>query len=1005
MSLPLSASGRRIARWAGSVATLALLASAAWANPGAAQQATGTITGEILARSGAPLSEVQVFIVGTQMGSLTAGNGRYTIRNVPAGTHEVRAMRIGYETITQSVTVVAGQSVAANFHLAEQALGLDEIVVTGTAGAARRREVGNSIVQIQTTVAPPTTNVDQMLQAQSPGLLVSASNGSSGSGAQIRLRGAVSVAQSNQPIIYVDGVRIRSEPYERNISPTEGAGRGGNVTASPLADINPADIERIEIIKGAAASTLYGTDAAAGVIQIFTKRGSTGTQRWNLQIDQGFNRLMPFAPDVDVRPPNDKLWEGPRGEYSYKYLNMQYYLRDIDLGPLGSFQGAHRQKYSLSTTGGGQFLQYFISGNLEDNLGVLPKDFEKKVGVRGNFTFTPFNALTVQTNAAYNRTEIQNTPAGNNAQGLTLNAFRRERNYFQEGNPDSIMQLIVDPQQITTRVDRFVLGSTVNYDPGGAFNTKVTFGYDQAIQDNRQLRPYGFRQLPTGKLYTGLSNYTTLTADLVANYRMGLGEGRSVMLSGGGQSITQDTRLVEAEGTDFAGPGDPDIDAGANRLSWERRIRYITAGFFGQALFNVNDKYFITAGVRVDGNSAFGESLGLQAYPKVSASYVISDEDFWNESFGSLKLRAAYGQSGRAPGTFDAVRTWTAVGYNGNPTYRPDNLGNPELGPERTGETELGFDWSGFDNRVTADFTWYYRRTTDALFDVRYPASEGFATAQADNVGELKNNGIELNLRGTVYDAENWGVDLGATMYTNHSEVVSLGGAAPFSGGGSWIEEGYPVTLTRGVIVRNPESKSDPRYFCSSSQGQAALAAGEACIDVDQPLGPQAPTHVIGGNVTIRMPRGIELSARGEYQGGHWIYDGPTNEGVNRNIRWPTCAEYYNYTDNGKGADAPAQMRYNCDSRFYRRGTMTYPADFFKMRDMTLRVPLGAAVPRSQSTTLTLSAQNFYRWRNKDFPIFDPEMVSNTGYGAAVPSITEHIPPPASFVASIRVVF
>jgi hypothetical protein len=162
---------------------------------------------------------------------------------------------------------------------------------------------------------------------------------------------------------------------------------------------------------------------------------------------------------------------------------------------------------------------------------------------------------------------------------------------------------------------------------------------------------------------------------------------------------------------------------------------------------------------------------------------------------------------------------------------------------------------------------------------------------------------------------------------------------------------------------------------------------------------------VFGGNFTLRMPRGIELTGRGEYQGGHYIYDGPSNEGVNRNIRWPTCAEYYKLTDAGKGADASAQMRYNCDSRFYRRGTMTYPADFFKMRDVTVRVPLGALVPRSQNTTLTVSAQNFYRWRNKDFPIFDPEMVSNTGFGAAVPQITEHIPPPASFVASIRVVF
>ena len=505
MSLPLSAPGRRIAGWAGTVAALAFVASAVWANPVAAQ-ATGSITGEILSRTNQALSEVQVFIVGTQMGGLTGANGRFVIRNVPAGAHQLRAMRIGYETVTQSVTVTAGQSSAVNFQLSEQALGLDEIVVTGTAGAARRREVGNSIVQIQASqLAAPPPNVDQMLQATSPGLLVSAGNGSSGSGAQIRLRGSVSVSQSNQPIVYIDGVRVRSEPYARNQSPNEIAGRGGNVTASPLSDINPSDIERIEVIKGSAASTLYGTEAAAGVIQIFTKRGSQGAPRWNLQIDQGFNKLMPFAPDVDVRPPGDPKPEGEK--YSYKYLNMDPYLRN-----------GYRQKYSLSVAGGAQTLQYFISGQMDNNQGVMPKDYEDKKGVRGNFTFTPINALTVQVNSAYNRTDISNTPAGNNAQGLTLNAFRRERNYFSLGDPDSIKLFILDPYDITTRIDRFVLGGTASYDPGGAYNAKVTVGYDEALQDNRQIRPYGFRQVPTGKLYASSGNYSTLTADVVGSY-------------------------------------------------------------------------------------------------------------------------------------------------------------------------------------------------------------------------------------------------------------------------------------------------------------------------------------------------------------------------------------------------------------------------------------------------------------------------------------------------------
>ena len=173
MSPSSSNSLRRLARWCAGAFMVALLAT-----PAAAQN-PGSITGEVTSSSMAPLSEVQVFIVGTQMGGLTASNGRYLIRNVAPGTYQVRAVRIGYETVTQSVTVAAGQTAAVNFTLADQALGLDEIVVTGTAGAARRREVGNSIVQISASeVASPPPSVDQLLQSQSPGLMVSAGNGS-----------------------------------------------------------------------------------------------------------------------------------------------------------------------------------------------------------------------------------------------------------------------------------------------------------------------------------------------------------------------------------------------------------------------------------------------------------------------------------------------------------------------------------------------------------------------------------------------------------------------------------------------------------------------------------------------------------------------------------------------------------------------------------------------------------------------------------------------------------
>jgi len=957
----------------------------------AAQQ--GQITGQVVgARNGAPIADVQVYLEGTQRGVLTGQNGRFLLINVPVGSYELRAERIGYSAATQSVSVQSGGTAEINFQLEDQALGLDEIVVTGTAGQARRREIGNSISQLNVADMPsPPSNVDQLLQAKAPGLVVTQGNGSVGGGAQIRLRGAVSVSQSNQPIIYIDGVRVRSQAYARNQQASFGSGRGNNVTASPLNDINPSDIDRIEVIKGSAASTLYGTEAAAGVIQIFTKRGISGAPRWTFQMDQGFSQLRPFAPDVDVRPPNE--WQdpssadytGPLGSYSYKYMNMEPFLRN-----------GHRQKYAASVTGGGEALQYFVSGQFDQNEGVLPLDQEDKAGLRGNFSFQPLPNVTAQVNAAYNRTDITGTPAGNNAQGLTLNAFRRERNYFNDGNPDSIA-LVLD-QDITTRIDRFIIGGTVNYDVSENFTNKLTAGYDQAIQDNRNLRRFGYFQAPGGILYTGAHSYETLTLDYTGSYRLDLAQDLGVTISAGGQSVSNTERAVRGEAQDFPGPGDPDLDAGTTQLTFEDRIRTVNAGFFGQVLFAFRDRYFITAGLRVDGNSAFGESLGLQSYPKISGSYVISDEEFWTDGMGDMKLRAAFGQSGRAPGTFDAVRTWNALGYGGLPYFEPRNLGNDELGPERTSEIEVGFDWSVMRDRVSADFTWYRQRTTDALFDVRTAPSQGVPLNQAENVGEILNQGVELNMNFTAVDGADWGFDLGANLYTNKSEVIDLGGAPPFAAGGGWVEEGEPIMAARGTTFRNPGNLEDP-VACTDG-----LDPTRACYEIDQIFGPQQPTLVVGIRPTVRLPYGLELSAMGEYQGGHYIEDGTSFNALGRSIRWPTCVDYYELADNGNVAQATAEQRFTCNADFLLP-PFTRPADFFKLRDVTLRVPLGELIPRTSSSTLTVSGQNWYKWQNDDFPMFDPEMVTNTGFDNQNPGITEHIPPPATFIASLRITF
>src|SRR5262245_47587232 len=357
-----------------------------------AAQNGGTVTGRVSNAAGQPLPSAQVYLVGTGLGTLTGANGRYTIVNVPAGSYRMRAELIGNRTAEQAINVQAGQTVTQDFSLAEEALGLDQIVVTGTAGAARRREVGNSIAQINMAkIQQPPNNIDGLLQGRAAGLIVLPSSAMAGGGSMIRLRGNVSVTMSNQPLIYVDGIRTRSDGYARNVPFTGSDLRSGNDVASPLNDINPADIERIEIIKGAAAATLYGTEAAAGVIQIFTKNGHTGKPQWTLQVDEGFSHALKFGPDPSTAPNGDSIPSVYRDSFPDRFAGLPN--KGISrAGGTSSYlfidpwlRNAVRQRYSLSVGGGGDALRYFVSGTRSDEDGVLPNDNEKRSVIRGNF--------------------------------------------------------------------------------------------------------------------------------------------------------------------------------------------------------------------------------------------------------------------------------------------------------------------------------------------------------------------------------------------------------------------------------------------------------------------------------------------------------------------------------------------------------------------------------------------------------------------------------------------
>lgn len=684
---------------------------------------------------------------------------------------------------------------------------------------------------------------------------------------------------------------------------------------------------------------------------------SSGKPVWRVGIDQGAEWATKFGTD-----------EVP-------YIYMDPWLKT-----------AHTQSYSLSVRGGEEETQYFISGKYSDNEGVLPNDSEEKMNVRANIRTFLTEKLILRVNSSYTNHDIWNTPSGNNAQGLTMNVFRQDRNYLGSAAKEDIDRFL--DYEINTINNRFISGANLSFQQTKNLTQEVQVGYDFANSELWQYRPPGFPGAADGIRSNIRWSYTALTLDYHGTYTLNVMPELNANISWGGQSVSTNQTSVSGYGEGFPGPGDHTLTAAANRLTFEDRIKTITGGVFSQLLLGYRDRYFLTLGFRLDGNSAFGDNMGLQPYPKVSFSYVISDEPFWKDDWGTLRLRAAYGHAGRAPGAFDAVRTWEAVGWGDHVAFSPDNVGNPDLGPERTIETEFGFDASFFQNRLDIDFTYYNQHTIDALLAVEQVPSSGFINSQLENVGELENKGVEIALEGIPIQTSNFALTMGVDFSYNKSEVLDLGGAPSFYiGDYTGIFVGQPAPVVIADKITNPDEKADPN------------------IEEDYFYGPNQPTHIIGLRMSVALPWDIMVSARGEYQGGHYVYDGASLNSLARGVEWPTILSALDKIESGNADQLTALERAWAYPSNVRGDWFIYPADFFKLRSVSISIPIKTSSwLQGTSAIFTLSGHNLYTWRNKDFPILDPE-ITWSGASDAVRSIGEHIPPTAGFTGSLQILF
>lgn len=934
--------GSRAAIWCSLVA----VGSGGLSLPALAQE-PGNIVGAVInADTRRPLTGVQVHIPETGVGTLTGQSGRYQLNNVSPGEVTLVAELVGYARETRTVTVPAGGSVTVDFEIQERAITLGEIVVTGAAGATEKRTLGNSIASVNATQVVdrmPISSVDELLMGRSAGVNVNLAGGGGAFGGQIRIRGMTSVSLSGDPVIYIDGVRVDGE------FDSGGVGIGGQ-RLSRLLDLQPADIDRMEVVKGAAAASLYGTQGSNGVIQIFTKRGRTGAAQWNFEIEQGLERTP-----TDTFP--GRLFNrfvGPTG----------FRARD----PVEVVENGYHARYAASVSGGSQDTKYYVSGGYQQQEGsIAPQtNWLKQFSGRANITTVLRQNLTATVTSGIVLTRLR-VPDNDNALHGTYSQLgsavpytaTEDRPYGERFGSFRANATVENLQ----RVLRNTTGLSLDHEISDALTHRLNLGIDWYTDEFTKYFPFAYEG--SGNKLGNKRNQTRTFRDVTVDYRLSyqrnFGERLTTTSTAGVQGDFRNTIYLNALGTDFPAPGVRSISATATRTATETRRDEINAGVFFQETLGFDDKIFLTGALRVDGNSAFGNEFKSQTYPKASIAYNISQEAFWpSDLISTMKLRVAYGESGLAPAQFAADRTYTPVAaQDGQPAVTPGNLGNPTLGPEQSQEFEAGFDAGLLNDRIGIEFTGYFQRTKGALLSVPYPSSRGFLNSQLTNIGEIQNKGVELSLNGLLVQSRD--VELSSVLQfsTNSNEVTDLGGIPPFNTSGARIAEGYPVMGQWGYVVTGwdpvtrQHTRSDTMHYFGQSDPKWFGSFGS----------------------TFRYKR-IQLSGLLEFNGGRHI----PNFDKYWSLQQRTGDDYLSLLNDERGTPTPSADSLRNLASTLGGNAFIQPGGFTSLREIAIafEIPdelLGRIGLRSSS--LRLSGRNLMLWT--DYGGISPETKRRDG--------------------------
>jgi TonB-linked SusC/RagA family outer membrane protein len=992
--------------------------------PAAQDVVAGVVTA---ASSQRPVADAQVTVEGTALGATTDASGRFRIAGVGPGELRLVVRRIGFQPRT--VAARAGRPVQVA--LADRVLELNQVVVTGTAGASERRAVGNAVTQVraaEVVATQPVRNFQDLLTGRASGVSVIASSGQVGTGARIRVRGASSLSLVNDPLIYVDGIRVD------NTQATGPTVQGfGSASVSRFNDFNPDDIESLEVIKGPAAATLYGTEASNGVINIITKRGAAGRTTWNAVGRAGGNWLPNwrnrFFTNYGVLPlaqratPTDSL-----GTITVRQLNdslQAQYGEDI-------FRTGRQANLDMNVSGGTPALRYYLALGRDDEQGVERYNRLNRTQFRANLTAAPSPRVEVASSVGYTtgRTYLPFEAGGGGATWATFfssPSFLYRNNQpnnpqlgFRSGPPDVYYTAYDNFQDAT----RFTSAVTLTHRPGGFFDHRLIAGVDRAIEDNQSRTPRndplaasfpaftGVGGANEGGLTIGTRDVNTVSLDYVGNLKYGIAGGVRGVTSAGGQFYGRRFQLRQASGNGFPAAGLLALSSAAvTSQGIDDVFDNNTLGGFVQQQVVWNDRLFLTAAVRQDDNSSFGANYPAIRYPKFAVSYVASEEPALRlpaSVVNSLRLRAAYGGSGLQPGAFDALRTYNAV----SGTLTPTNAGNLNLGPERSYETELGLDAGLFDDRLGLELTYFRGTTRDAILTRQAAPSEGFPGIQSFNAGRVDRGGFEWLVRAQPVRGDRLSLDLTVNGSINRYDVRSLGqtSAGPtefvsvtgqighrvgFAPGGWWDRRVVSAAFdTTGTRVPRASMQCD-----DGKGGTVPCYTGNTLTAPRVFLGSSIPTREGGVTAGLNFMRQFRLNGFIDYRGGYKKLDG------NRRVRCnalPTCEEFFfrNRFDPVTIASVQEGTAFTYD--------LIRDASFARFRELSLTYtlpPQFARAARAGAASLTVAGRNLYLWTN--YTGVEPEASFNGGARGAQFGQWEQnvLPQTRAFITTINLTF